>query len=660
MMRVALWIRVATLLSGVVFLTAMPLLWPHSAQAADGDGMLFYAAATNTTPQSRYYRSATNTYTDPVSTLAGTQATIVQLKNSPFAQESIAGYEDASGNLQIMCFDGSTWSNEWSISVGGTGTTRRFDIAYETSTGDVTVAYSRNTAAVNALAYRTKAGSTDCGTANWSGATNFPTTTNTTTGTVQWVKAARDGRGTSSLDSFIWADSNSDLGAAVWSGTAFTNFKALETSLEVVAAAQDSDDFELQYESLSGDLMVVWANSVGSNGTQGAFYSTCTGGISACTWLTPVKISTATGDDATSLDLSSDPTSDKMAFSSIGNAGNDLQGAYWSGTAWTFYANLDTTCETTFTAGSRITQTGWVTNNGNTRWVITYDDASGTALGWFLATPGATPVQQTDFVTSPTINDVRERYAIDNNPFDNSQLMLVLTDSTKKIIAERLSIGTTGTITWTNASATLGLGTIQSVPQEGFSFQYFRYTPPAILGVDMVNSTGAAVASPAVILSGAVTSDTCQASTGTLSSSSQKIRISNNTTNPAWTLSIAATGGMTSNWSSGTATYDFNDPTTSGCADGADGDSLSGQLSITPTGATITASPYCSTTGIALGSASAFNEGTTNSITLLTGSTSADVSCYWDATGIGLSQKIPAFQPPGSYSLNLTMTTVAN
>ena len=657
-MRLAFRLRVAALLGGLVFLLIAPIIRPAPAQAVGGDGLLFYGASTNTTPQSRYYRAASNVFTSAVSTVTGTQATIVQLKNSPYAQESIAGYEDASGNLQIMCYNGSTWSNEWSIAVGGTGTTRRFDIAYETSTGDVTVAYSRNTAAVNALAYRTKAGTTGCGAANWAAATNFPTATSTTTGTVQWVKAARDGRSTSSLDSFIWADSNSDLGAAVWSGTAFTNFKLLETSLEVVTTAQDVDDFEIQYSSTSGNVMVVWANSTGANGTNGAKYSTCSGGTSACTWLAATSIPSLL-DDATNLDLSSDPTSDRMAFASIGNAGSDLQAAYWSGTAWTGYANLDTATETP-AAGTRLTQTGWVTNNGNTAWIIAFDDATGTGMEWYSATAGATPVVQTEFTTSPAINDIRERYMLDNNPFDNSQLMLLVTDSTKVVIAERLSIGTTGTLTWTNASASAGLGTTQAVPGEDFAFQYFRYTPPAVLGVDMVNSTGASVGSPAITLSGGATSDSCLASTATLSSSSQKIRISNNTTNPAWTLSIAATAGATANWSSGTATYDYNDAAGSGCTDGADSDSLSGQLSINPSGATVTPSLYCASTGITLGSSSAFSEGTTNSVTLVTGSTGADLSCYWDVTGINLSQTIPAFQLPGAYSLQLTMTMVAN
>lgn len=651
----------ALLVATATFMTLfLPLVWhSQAALAARGDGVLFYAASSNTTPQTQAYSVKQNSFGANVASAAGTQPVITQLKTSPAKDEMIAGYENASGSLQIMCFDGSSWTNEWSVTVGGTGTTRRFDIAYETATGDVTVAYSRNAAAVNALAYRTKSGSSGCGSANWSAAANFPTTTSTTTGTVQWVKAARDGRGSSNLNAFIWADSNSDLGSAVWSGTAFANFKLLETSLEIISAAQDVDNFELQYESVSGDLMVVWGNSVGSNGTQGAYYSTCNGGTGTCTWLTPAKISTATGDDATNLDLSSDPTSDKMAFASIGNAGSDLQAAYWSGSAWTMYANLDTTCETP-AAGTRLTQTGWVTNGTTTKWIITYDDASGTALSWYAATPGTTPAAQTDFTTSPAINDVRERYQVDNNPFDSSQLLLLLTDSTKKIVAEQLTINTSGTLAWTNLSAPSGLGTISAVPNEGFSFQYKRYAAPGTLGSDILDSANNSIASPIAALSGVVAGNSCQTSLGTLAANGDKIRVSNTTANAPWTLSIAATTGPTAVWSSGTNTFDYNDPTSSGCGDGGDADLVAGMLSINPSTSTITPATGCATTGISSGSNTAFSEGVTDALTIASASSAADYDCYWDIANIGLSTEIPAYQTPGMYSLNLTLTVTAN
>jgi hypothetical protein len=183
-----------------------------------------------------------------------------------------------------------------------------------------------------------------------------------------------------------------------------------------------------------------------------------------------------------------------------------------------------------------------------------------------------------------------------------------------------------------------------------------------VLTVDIVDATGASVGSPSVTMSALAASGDCQTSTGTFGASSQKVRITNTTATAAWSLSIAATGGATANWSSGTATYDFNDGggSPAGCADGGDADSLAGQMTVNASGGTITPQTTCSTTGLTLGSSSAFAQGTTDSITLLSASGSARVGCYWDLTGVSLSQKIPSLQAAGSYSLGMTLTIVAS
>jgi len=51
----------------------------------------------------------------------------------------------------------------------------------------------------------------------------------------------------------------------------------------------------------------------------------------------------------------------------------------------------------------------------------------------------------------------------------------------------------------------------------------------------------------------------------------------------------------------------------------------------------------------------------TDSITLITADGTADTSCYWDITGIGISQTIPAEQPAASdYDINMTVSVVAS
>lgn len=470
---------------------------------SQGDGILLYAASSNTTPQWRTYIDSTNTFSANSGTVVGAQPTITVIKTSPIKQEAIGAYQDTSGNLRVMCYDGTTWTEDWTVAVAaaGTPTTRRFDVAYETTSGDVTVAYSRNTAATNALAYRTKAGSSGCGSANWAGAANFPTGTAVTSATVQWVKAARNGVSSSNLQAWVWLDNaatNADLGAAIWDGSAFTNFKSIETSMEHVTAVGDTDNFDVQYESLSGDLMTVWGNSAGTASVNGAKYMTCTGGTSSCTWGAATAIPTL-ANDATNLDLSSDPLSDKMAFASVGNAGGansaDVQAAYWSGTAWTGYNDIDVTAELP-TAGTKLITTGWLTNNGNTKWYISFDDATGTGLSWWLGVPGSTPTVQTDFVSTPSINDIRSRYDTDINPFDNSELIQTVSDSTNGIFAFKLSMNSSGTVSWSNSGNAASLGTKPSTPQQGFHFQYWRYIPPPITTLGNGTDGGSRIAGP--------------------------------------------------------------------------------------------------------------------------------------------------------------------
>ncbi len=184
---------------------------------------------------------------------------------------------------------------------------------------------------------------------------------------------------------------------------------------------------------------------------------------------------------------------------------------------------------------------------------------------------------------------------------------------------------------------------------------------PIALSADIVNASNVSVATPSISFSNMNFNFACQTNTATLGVSAQQVRVVNTTATSTWTLSIAATSGASALWTNGgTRTYDFNDPTGTGCNDGADGDSVGGQLSINPAVATITPDASCSNTGVAAGVSSAFNQGVTDSIVLVTGNASAEVNCMWNITGIGISQKIPAEQSESSYSIGLTMTLVAS
>lgn len=208
--------------------------------------------------------------------------------------------------------------------------------------------------------------------------------------------------------------------------------------------------------------------------------------------------------------------------------------------------------------------------------------------------------------------------------------------------ADRL-VSTTGSY---SASATTDNGAWRG---QIVAFRAMSASPT--LSGDIVDSTGNSVASPSVNMSALSSGFSCQGSSGTLGANAERVRVANSTDSPSWTLTIAATNGPTSSWTSGPNSYKFNDPTNSGCA--------GGQLTIEASSGSVAPANGCSATGVSLGADTKFAQGT-DSITLASASTPAAIDCYWDFTGFGLTQKIPAEQPSGNYSLSLTITVSAS
>jgi predicted secreted protein len=180
----------------------------------------------------------------------------------------------------------------------------------------------------------------------------------------------------------------------------------------------------------------------------------------------------------------------------------------------------------------------------------------------------------------------------------------------------------------------------------------------AVRSIDIVDAGGTTVASPAVAFSAATFSFATQDTTGTLGVSAERIRVYNPTSTATWTASVAGSA-TTAVWTAGSNYYDFNDANGGGYTDGAgDADLFGGQLLVAPAGGTLAGVSGCATTNVSLGSNSAFNQGTVDSITLASGAAGASTYCRWDVTNIGLTQRIPASQVSGSYAVNLVLSII--
>jgi Tfp pilus assembly protein PilV len=460
------------LLSIISGQTRTCMLTNEEANTSLSDGVLIYGDSTNV-PKYRVYDHTTNMFASKVSAIAGSIGKAWVIKTSPTSHIALAGYYDASGMLTIMCFNGTTWTNEFTTQVGGATNRHRFDIEFEKSSGDALVFYSKSLSSGYKLGYRTKSGSSGCGSANWTGESLY--TPARTDHEIMLVKLAQDKRPDSNTIAAVWSDFDDDLSIAIWDGTAWVNEPPTvsEQNVQKVLAPDDVEDVDIEYESLSGDLMVVWGNELGSNGTNGVRYRTCTGGTAMCTWgdvsTPPVLL-----DDATSLDISENPITNEMVFASIGKASGDLQVAYWNGDSWTGVANLDTSCTVPYIA-SKIVGTGWVKSAlGTTRSVIVYSDLNSPNINWYVGN-GSTFTRQPDFVSTPGIASPQGYMEIEMNKVNPEQLLYITSDNASDLFAKRLLFTGTSTFSWTNADSGVALET--SLPQKiasPFAFTFWQ------------------------------------------------------------------------------------------------------------------------------------------------------------------------------------------
>jgi hypothetical protein len=193
---------------------------------------------------------------------------------------------------------------------------------------------------------------------------------------------------------------------------------------------------------------------------------------------------------------------------------------------------------------------------------------------------------------------------------------------------------------------------------------FYQVINPGVLSVDIVDGSLESVTDPSIDMSELSFSFECQSSTGTFGTATEQIYVQNPFgANNGWTMTIAGSD-PTGLWQ-GTdgygdpASYDFNDPDTAGCADGGDSDGFAGLMTIDPSGGTVGNGlcQNCGTTGVSVGSSAAFEEGSVDSITILSGSAESDDVGDWTLQNVSIEQSIPPEQASGSdYSIELVLS----
>lgn len=228
---------------------------------------------------------------------------------------------------------------------------------------------------------------------------------------------------------------------------------------------------------------------------------------------------------------------------------------------------------------------------------------------------------------------------------------------TRKLLG-RLNLTLAATLAFLIASSTGG-GYVWAASTSNFT----QTINAGTLSTDIVDASYASVSSPSVAMNAVTFSFACQTATGTFGTATQNIYVSNpDAADGGWTLTLAASA-TTDVWDSAGTDFDFNDANGSGCTDGADTDSVGGQMTVDPSGATLATGQCasCVATNITKGSSTAYVEGTTDSVTLLTAAAASSDIGDWKLTGASISQKVPAEQPAASdYDINMTLTVTAS
>ncbi len=452
--------------------------------ALQGDGISVYGKSGVAAPQYRLWNAGSQSW-GPETVVGGATFSVVPryviVKTSPVVrEEAIVGTLNSNGDLIITRWNGTAWSQLGSSLIVQTNDTAVFDIAYEQTSG-------------KAMIVTVAAGSADPFFATWDGTTwsgwaSIPQATKTT-GAIRWVKLASRKTSGSNEIALAYADANGDFNALVWSGSAWTEQTAvagaLSTAIENNGGATTMRAFDLAYESLSGDLLIVWGN----NGTVDPRYVTRS---AAGAWSGVLTASTFT-EIPSLVSVSAEPWGNRITVQTQDDTtanSNDGDCGIWDGTAWANTVNCDITRDSQ-EAGDMVLGNGWVNNGTDTRALNFYSDANAGATGGDLTldyhfwVPGTGWTVSQSFPPSPNCiaaDSDDNSFVVDHNPFNNAEIM-IMRQAGSGICAQKTTYAGVNTFNFGNAGDGSSLGTVSVAQYQPVGFSYFQFIPSAVVTV---------------------------------------------------------------------------------------------------------------------------------------------------------------------------------
>lgn len=449
--------------------------------APTANGRVIYPVAGGTTPQHRAYSASTNAFATAAATVAGaTNAGWFTDRAAPTRNEHLAGYVTTGGVLYVLRWDGTTWTAQWNVTVGGDGVNgRRFDIAYEAVTGDAVVVYSNNSSGLNELRYRVWNGTT------WTAATNLDAAR--LTGVPTWVKllprAGSDEVALTVADNGTTAGNDCALTTLIWSGTTWGNeaSSAHSTSLySTTGQLVQNELFDMAWERLTGSLMVVLTQSNG----VGQYYRRFDGGTRA--WDAAATSFGSTRTPPLQMFAASDPNSNAIVAGWNRSASTNVYAQVWTGAAWSTSTAVSTgTTGATPAINRRTVVAQWLAVGGTSYPVVLWGTATAGTVGYNRATVSGTTVTWSGTASSAAFTGTFGAWAWMDAAVDTASpdtLELTFSDANSDLWARRLVVTAGPTLTWTADSSAALTTTLQGVTTQNFAFAYDRLTSSLTLG----------------------------------------------------------------------------------------------------------------------------------------------------------------------------------
>lgn len=334
----------------------------------------------------------------------------------------------------------------------GTVGMKNWDLEYEQSSGDALLVYGTNTA-------------DELRKIEWTGGSwtnDAAITTTNTTGSVEWVElTARPG---SDQIGIAYADSNADVSAYRWSGSAVGN--EATAVINASAVTQNLRKFDISFEGSSGDMLVI--------SPQNAVDTLAYGHLSGSTWT--IGTETAVDDTAAFADLPEPPPSgDDLAIfvhDKLTGGTNVYEGFEWDGSAFVDGAVADQTGGTNWFQQYVLGSVAYLSSTYVG--VATYSDQDERINWWTMDSSGVWTAQADNLRTRSTFATRTQR--LYKYPAAE-KVLLLLNDPSSDLWADTWDGTSVGSTAWTDITSGGAIETdLPNIIRDTYDFA-FRLAP---------------------------------------------------------------------------------------------------------------------------------------------------------------------------------------